>query len=191
MRDRKRKKRIFPILLVAVLLAAGLFCYRPAMRIAYPLNHERDIYAAAAEFSLDPFLVMGVISAESRFDTEARSHKDAHGLMQLKEDTAAWCVEQFDIPVDGDLYEPAVNIRIGCAYLRYLMDTFDGVEDTALAAYNAGQGNVRKWLSDTRYSNDGLTLDNIPFPETAHYVRKVRSREGIYQNLYGNGENEA
>lgn len=188
MRERKRKSRIFSIVLAAVLIAAGLCCYRPVMRYAYPLHHERDIYAAAAEYALDPFLVMGVISAESRFAEDARSHKDAHGLMQLKEDTAAWCVEQFDIAVDGDLYEPAVNIRIGCAYLRYLIDTFDGIEDTALAAYNAGQGNVRRWLSDTQYSKDGVTLDNIPFPETERYVRKVRSREGIYKNLYGNGE---
>lgn len=189
MRERKKKSRIFPIVLAAVLLIAGLCAYRPVMRYAYPLHHERDIYAAAAEFGLDPYLVMGVISAESRFDENARSHKDAHGLMQLKEETAAWCVEHMDLAVGSDLYEPADNIKIGCAYLRYLIDIFDGVEDTALAAYNAGQGNVRKWLS--QYNGDGKTLTHIPFPETERYVRKVRSRMGIYQNLYGNGENKA
>ncbi len=179
------KKRLIAILVVAALVFAGLFCYGPVMRLAFPLKYRDEIMSSSAQYQLDPYLVMGVISAESRFAEDARSHKDAHGLMQLKEDTAKWCVEQFDIQADGDLYAPATNIHIGCAYLRYLIDTFDGEEDTALAAYNAGQGNVRKWLSDPQYSADGRQLSAIPFPETEQYVKKVRARSDIYRDLYG------
>ena len=83
------------------------------------------------------------------------------------------------------LYEPDVNIHIGCWYLDKLIDQF-GDENTAVAAYNAGSGNVSKWLMEEKHSSDGVSLDLIPFQETEKYVKKVEMTKKIYNYLYNN-----
>ena len=180
----KKKVLRFFIAAVAVFLTF-FFLANPVMKAVFPLRHEDAIDKYSTQYSLDKYLVMGIISAESRFEEDAVSHKDAKGLMQLKEETAKWCVEKFYINTSYEkIYEPEVNIMMGCSYLSYLIKLFDGNIETAVAAYNAGQGNVKKWLSDNRYSDDGKTLKNIPFDETEKYVKKVRNREKIYRDLY-------
>ena len=82
------------------------------------------------------------------------------------------------------LYDPEINIKMGCWYLNNLIEQFGNV-DTALAAYNAGSGNVRQWLQDSEYSKDGETLYNIPFAETKKYVDKIKVNYKMYQYLYG------
>ena len=74
----------------------------------------------------------------------------------------------------NDLFDPEINIRLGTRYLMWLYSEFS-VDETVYAAYNAGYGNVKKWLGKSEYSSDGVTLihDNIPFPETKRYVEKV------------------
>ena len=149
---------------IAVLVLLGTIAGLSApyvLKTVYPLKYESSIAEYSQKYGLDKFLVMGVISAESRFSEDAVSSKSAKGLMQLKDDTAYWCAEKYGI--DGEIYEAEVNIEIGCAYLRYLLDLFGQDTENALAAYNAGQGNVKKWLADDRYSTDGETLENIPF----------------------------
>lgn len=80
-----------------------------------------------------------------------------------------------------DLKNPECNINIGCAYLYYLRKKFDD-ESVILCAYNAGEGNVRKWLADSRYSSDGMTLYEVPFEETAEYVKKIAKLQKRYKN---------
>lgn len=177
-------RKFFKVIGAAVLVAALTGFIAPyIMKTVYPLKYEDSIRESSAKYNLDPFFVMGVISAESRFSENAVSNKDAKGLMQLKDDTAKWCAKKYGI--EGSLYETYVNIEIGCAYLRYLLDLFDGNTENALAAYNAGQGNVKKWLADTRYSSDGKKLDTIPYTETREYVLRVLQRENIYRKIYG------
>ena len=181
--NRKRILRFF-IAAVAVFLVF-FFSVNPIMKLVFPLRYEDAIDKYSTQYSLDKFLVMGIISAESRFEEDAVSHKDAKGLMQLKEETAKWCVEKFDINTSYEkIYEPEVNIMIGCSYLSYLIKLFDGNIETAVAAYNAGQGNVTQWLKNSEYSDDGQTLKKIPFPETDTYVNKVMKRKEIYKKLY-------
>lgn len=182
---KKKKPRLvtlFTLIIISALIAAFL---TPMLRLVYPLEYKAEIEEYAREYDLDIFLVMGIISTESGFDVDAESHKAARGLMQVKDDTALWCVEQFgmDIPAD-DINTPKSNIRIGCAYMRYLTDRYGGNTLTAIAAYNAGPGNVDKWLSDPRYSDGGSELSSIPFSETAAYVKKVQKRAKIYKKLY-------
>ncbi len=153
------------------------------LKTLYPLKYEDSINKYSEKYNLDKYLVMGVISAESRFSEDAVSHKSAKGLMQLKDDTAYWCAEKYGIK--GEIYEAEVNIEIGCAYLRYLLDLFGEDTENALAAYNAGQGNVKKWLADTRFSTDGKNLDTIPYVETRDYVLRVQRRAQIYKKIYG------
>lgn len=174
------KITIFILLILVVFLSVT-----PIKKAIYPLRYEDIIVKYSNEYQLDPYLVMAIISAESRFDANANSHKDAMGLMQVTEQTAKWCVDRFELDISSEnLYNPDTNIHIGCAYMDFLIDVFDGELQTAVAAYNAGQGNVKKWLADKAYSSDGKTLSDIPFEETKNYVEKVMKRHEIYKKLY-------
>ena len=85
---------------------------------------------------------------------------------------------------ESDLYDPEVNIKFGTYFLSYLLDRYDNVENTAVAAYNAGFGAVDNWLNDTECSLDGKTLSVIVYPETENYVEKVESAKKIYIEIY-------
>ena len=100
--------------------------------------------------------------------------------MQIKDETASWCIEKFGLENIND--ENAMNINIGCAYLRYLIDKYKGCYDTALAAYNAGEGNVSSWLNEQ--GDESVVLCSIPFGETERYVKTVNQRSKIYKFLY-------
>jgi tetratricopeptide (TPR) repeat protein len=130
-----------------------------------------DVYSsfineAAAKHSLDPFLIKSVIKAESDFDPYARSSKGAQGLMQLMPSTA-------ELVGCNNAFNPRQNIMGGSAYLRKMLNRFDGKIDFALAAYNAGPGNVDKY--------GGIP----PFRETKNYVKKVRHYYRHYASLAG------
>ncbi len=114
----------------------------------------RWVHRLAPEYGLDPYLVLAVIRAESNFDPAAHSPKDARGLMQLIPATAT----RFGV---ADVWDPLDNLRGGMAYLRWLLDHFQGDEALALAGYNAGEGAVRQYR--------GIP----PYPETRAYVKKV------------------
>jgi len=174
---------VIRVFIIALVLTALI---RPAMKLLYPLEYRDAISKYSEEFELGEYIIMGVISAESGFDVDAESHKSAKGLMQIKEETALWCIENLKLDVDKEkIFMPEENIYIGCAYLAYLENLYNGDTALALAAYNAGLGNVNKWLSDPRYSDKDGTLKNIPFTETKNYVKKVKKRAEIYRTLYG------
>ncbi|WP_129721280.1 lytic transglycosylase domain-containing protein [Xylanivirga thermophila] len=155
-------------------------------RKIYPLNYKDYIVKYSEEYELDPYLVMSVIWAESRFEPSATSHKGAAGLMQLMPDTAKWAAKKMGMKDYSDeiIYQPEVNIRLGCWYLNNLSRQFDGNVELMLAAYNGGSGNVRKWLGNKQFSADGQKLDNIPFEETKNYVSKVLNVYNRYKKLY-------
>lgn len=156
------------------------------LRYFYPLNYYEVIRENTAKYSLDPLLIAAVINTESRFCEDATSHKDAKGLMQIREETALWCAEQIGITdyTPDKIYQPKVNITLGVWYIDYLLDEFDQDLTLTLAAYNAGMGNVRKWQNNINYSKDGRNLDKIPFPETERYIKKVKNNHAIYKMLY-------
>ncbi len=150
-----------------------------AQRTKYPIAYGELIARYAGENDLDPFLVMAVIHVESNFIPEAQSHV-AYGLMQLTEETAAWVAQDMNVKGDYDIADPKTSIKFGCHYLKHLIDIYKNI-DTALAAYNAGMGNVSGWLADKQYSDDGVTLKYIPFPETRSYVKKVNESWEYYK----------
>lgn len=174
------------VVVMTGLLLYGYFAYgRPALlKSRYRLAYEREIQSAAEEFSLDPYLVCGVIFTESGFRPQAKSGVGALGLMQLMPATGSEEAELLGIPLPGEepLLEPELNIRLGCAYLSKLLKEF-GSEAVALAAYNAGPGRVRQWLTEYGVKSDGSLL-YIPYPETANYVGRVQSARGVYERLY-------
>ena len=169
-------------ILVCVLIAFGA---RVVVDRLFPVKYSRYINEYAEEYGLDPYLVMGVIKAESNFDPHAVSGVGAKGLMQLTDATAKECCEKMELKdfESEDIFDPKTNIRMGCFYLSYLLERFDGELETALAAYNAGEGNVRKWLEDPTCSSDGKTLKRIPFSETANYNEKIKIYRSIYEEM--------
>jgi soluble lytic murein transglycosylase len=183
---RYKKKSPFKIWVFVLVLSAILtVLLNPLVKYIYPLSYENEIADAAKDNGLNKYLVMGIISAESNFDTEAVSHKDAHGLMQIKDETALWCIEKFELDISPeDIRSPEANIQIGCAYMSYLLERFDGNMTCAIAAYNAGPENVKNWLNDPRYSDGHGNLKQIPFAETSAYVKRVQKRLEVYRKIY-------
>ena len=143
---------------------------------AFPRPY-RDIVEKS---NLSPALVYAVMKAESNFREDAVSAAGAVGIMQLLPSTAAFICRNAEIPFRPDrLTEGAYNTMLGCRYLAYLLERFE--ETAAVAAYNAGEGTVRQWLLDPRYSEDGTALSHIPFPETARYLKKI----SFFRKIYG------
>jgi soluble lytic murein transglycosylase len=150
-----------------------------------PLTNADVIRQQAAEKHLDPALIAAVIYAETKFDPR-NSAAGAEGLMQIMPDTALYLAHRSGATTftTADLSTPQVNIAYGSYYLRYLLDEYHGNVTDALAAYNGGESNVDQWIASARARGHGLTVDEIPFPETRAYVAKVLSAEAKYRSKY-------
>jgi len=154
--------------------------------ITYPLSYQDIIIKYCEKYDIDPYLVAAIINVESKYDKNAVSKKEARGLMQISPITGRWAAQEHNIK-DFDLnmlFDPEINIMIGTWYLNILLNEFNGDLQLVLSAYNAGSGNVYKWLSNNQYSEDGTTLIDIPFEETRNYVEKVNQNLKIYKILY-------
>ncbi len=173
---------IFLAIITGVIFGTGI-SYDLLVERLLPLEYEEYIETYARENGLDKYLVMGLIKSESNFETDAHSGV-ASGLMQITDDTAKWIAGELKIEYTLDMVLDAeTNIKMGCFYLSYLIDRYKNTE-TALAAYNAGMGNVSSWLEDERYSQDGITLYEIPYSETRKYVKKVALFKKLYEKTY-------
>ena len=159
---------------------------KPLGRHFNTLKYNEFITKYSTEYSLDPYLVAALIKAESNFNKNAKSQKDAYGLMQITEKTGQWAAGEMKISnFNSDLlYDPEFNIKMGCWYLDNLKKQFNGNMDVVLAAYNGGRGNVQKWLNNAQHSTDGSSLNYIPFKETDKYVKRVNTNYKIYKFLY-------
>lgn len=188
-RKGKTALRVLTVMVVILLLisVAGLFAYDRFLRETHPLKYTAYVERYASEYGIQPTLVYAVIKTESGFRADAVSNVGARGLMQIMEDTFDWI--KFRLGDEEteyyDMYDPETNIRYGCYLLGFLLDEF-GQTDEAMAAYHAGRGNVNDWLSDERYSSDGIHLDVIPIADTAHYVNKINKAMDNYVRLYNN-----
>lgn len=162
-------------ILIALISLLTVLVY---IQILYPLRYKQEIETASYVNHLEPALIASVINEESSFNNLSESRAGAVGLMQLMPSTAKWLASKMQTDYSLDkLYEPLYNINMGTYYLRYLMDKF-GDEYTALCAYNAGEGLVKEWLLDKKYSSDGKYLYTTPYKETNAYVNKViRNKE--------------
>ena len=158
--------------LIVLLIGIGF-----GLTTVYPLRYEREITAAATVHRLDPYLVFGVVRAESRFRPYIVSRAGAIGLMQITPDTGRWIATKLGVTVftPAELYNPTTNIRFGTWYLRYLIDRFGGDVDAALLAYNAGPRAADRW----RAGGEPV------YPETAAYLTAVHRNRVLYRLLYG------
>ena len=185
---RRRLTAIGAAALLAALVAALLWpqVHHAVREITLPLRHEDIIRQQAREKGLDPSLVAAVIYAESHFRDGQTSPAGALGLMQITPETARYIARKSGGTafVVGDLATPQVNIAYGAYYLRYLLRRYDGNEASALAAYNAGEGNVDRWIASARARDRALSIDAIPYPETRAYVTRVQDAKRDYASNY-------
>lgn len=182
----RRLVRFFLILGILISLCYAVILSPPVQKLFYPIPHSEYVYQYSRNYQVDPLLVAAVIRAESRFSHTAESGSGARGLMQIMPETAEWAAQKLKIDFHSEmLFDPQYNIRIGCWYLRELQDTFPDNLAVVLAAYNAGQGNVSKWLEDGVWDGQLNHLEELPFPETRIYVQKVLKYYQRYQELYG------
>lgn len=165
-------KRLLSLTALSLLILSLFLCCFAAFPRPYRGIVERS--------GLSPALAYAVMKAESNFEESAVSSAGAVGLMQLLPSTAQFIAERSGIPfLPERLFDGEYNTRLGCAYLAYLLERFE--EETALAAYNAGEGTVQGWLSDPRCSEDGRTLFQIPYAETRRYLKKI----SFFRKIYG------
>ena len=152
-------------------------------------SQDKTIFAASRKYGVDPALVKAVVWRESRFNARARGTKDERGLMQIMEITGReWAGEQ-RVPLFSEdvLLEPAQNIDCGTWYLGKLLRRYTKADDPvpyALADYNAGRGNVLKWIKDDAATNSAAFIEHIRFPSTRDYVRQVMERRDKYAGQF-------
>jgi soluble lytic murein transglycosylase len=182
----RRRRRVAALLGFVAIAVAGFAVLMPVAdktlkEVTLPLRHEDIIRQQARDKGLDPSLIAAVIYAESHFRDQT-SEAGARGLMQITPQTADEIARrsggtEFE---QGDLGTPQINISYGSWYLRWLLDHYGGNETLAVAAYNAGTGNVDKWIAQ----NPGMKAQEIPFPETRGYVDKVLDARRSYRTEY-------
>lgn len=178
-----KKKHSGRVLAFALCIAILLLVPQTISRVVYPRKYSDAVERYSKAYGVPTSIIYAVIKTESNFDPRAVSSAGAIGLMQIMPSTFAWLMALLgETHETVALYDPDINIRYGTYFLRYLYDYY-GRYDTAFAAYNAGMGNVSRWLDSAEHSLDGRLTD-IPFPETADYVRLVTRRALRYEKIY-------
>ena len=154
-------------------------------RIWYPMEHAPAIVAESEASGVQPDLIAAVIYQESKFSEVARSNRGAVGLMQVLPETARWIHRQPGGPAAAPerLADPAVNIAYGVWYLHYLIDKYSS-QDLALAAYNGGETNLRRWIEGARLEGRALTVADVPFSETRGFVAAVQDARAVYRRAW-------
>ena len=183
------KKRTIILFSIIVFIIIFVLIFKPQnliLKMIYKQDYSQYVYKYAKENDIDPLLVFSIIKVESNFKRNTKSSSNAMGLMQLMEATAIELSNEIDeeIVTTETLYNPDTNIKLGTKYYAYLLKQYNGNTYLALAAYNAGMGNVNKWIEDGIIKDDGSDIENIPFKETNSYVRKIIRDYKIYQELY-------
>ena len=152
-------------------------------RILFPEPWWDTIQAESAKNNLDPYFVASLIRQESEFDPSAISNKNAYGLMQLLPSVGRQMAREEGIAhfQTFQLLDPVMNIRLGTRYLRQMLDRFGGVQEYALAAYNAGDSRVVDWQAAGPYSGMDEFVESIPFTQTREYVEAILRNEETYR----------
>jgi soluble lytic murein transglycosylase len=157
-----------------------------ALRVIFPLDYWELIRKHADARGLDPFLVAALVAQESSFDADVRSSANAYGLMQIVPATGKRLARSLGIRrfSTSTLTNPETNVRLGTLYFKNLVAQFGGTH-YALASYNAGESRVVRWINERGELPRDEFIDDIPFPETQNYVKKILGTAEDYRRLYG------
>lgn len=176
---------IFSIVIILILLFSIIRIQDIVIKSIYPQKYNEYVEKYALEYGIDSMLVYAIIKAESNFKPDIKSSSNAMGLMQLMEETAIETAGKIGIEyTEGCLYDPETNIRLGIKYYSELLEEYDNNYMLALTAYNAGTGNLKKWIEQGIIKPDGSNIEDIPYKETNNYVRKIVRDYNIYKDLY-------
>lgn len=181
---KKRKRRAsfgrFAAFILLAIAIAGIayLCIgtKEPLKIIYPQKYSVYVEKYAERFDIDENLIYAIIKIESNFNPNAESDAGAKGLMQLMDATSSECEKKLNVTADP--FDPEDNIMLGTYYLSTLIDSC-GSTYNAIAAYNGGLANVKRWSKD-EYGE----LSYIPFKETEEYVKRVLDAYDNYCKLY-------
>ena len=155
------------------------------LKVIFPLAYWDSIRKYADQFNLDPYLTAALIAQESTFVPDIKSYANAWGLTQLMPATARQYARTLNLQYTAKvLTDPQANLRIGMAYLAAKIKQFGQVH-LALASYNAGERPVRRWMNERPDLPQDEFIDDIPYPQTNNYVKKLLSTAEDYRRLYG------
>ncbi len=155
----------------------------PKLYYRFPYAYPETVQKVAEQTGVDPLLILAVMKQESRFNPWALSRSGAIGLMQLMPFTARRFLHT-NGPIHRECLKIEKNLLAGARYLRFLLDEF-GSTAFAVAAYNAGEGSVGRWLEAYDYEGIDEFIEDIPYSQTYHYTQKVLLNYYYYQSLYG------
>lgn len=185
---KKIIKTTLILLLITFLLVISYKCLNIEEKILmciFPKKYEEYVNKYSEELKIDPMLTFAIIKTESNFEKNIESKSGAIGLMQLMEKTAKEQAKKLNTDYSKDiLYNPEENLKLGLNYFNTLLDYYNNNYILAFTAYNAGIGNVQKWIDEGIIKEDGSDFENIPFKETNMYVRKIIRNYKIYKDLY-------
>lgn len=151
----------------------------------YPLYYEDLIRERALEYEIDPLLVLAMIREESRFNAWNESVAGARGLMQIIFLTGEWIAQKINLEEFNDemLFDPEINIDLGCWYINYLKERFSNDSILVISGYNAGPGTTSKWLKQYDRSDLDNFVENVPYSETREHIKKVMKSYQMYKRL--------
>jgi soluble lytic murein transglycosylase len=152
------------------------------LKMYYPLKYDDWIRKYSSKTGLDPYIVMGLIHQESYFNAGAKSYVGAMGLMQLMPATGRELAANAHIAPHLD--NPETNIRLGTTHFKMLVNLFNGSNELAIAAYNAGQGRVLQWRRAAPGKPMDEFIESIPYRETRTYVKHVVMLASTYRRMY-------
>lgn len=165
--------------------SGGEYLPKEVLSLIFPLSYWDLIQKHAAANGLDPYFVAALMAQESTFVADIRSSANAVGLMQLIPSTARMYARKLGLPYSPKLMtNPEANIRMGTAYLADKVREFGDLH-LVLAAYNAGERAVRKWQAEHPGVPVDEFIDDIPYPETQNYVKRILGTADDYRRLYG------
>ncbi len=161
--------------------------YRDDLRLRFPLAHEEAVARHASDHGLEPAMVLAMIRQESAFKIDAASPKGARGLMQLMPSTGKRVARSVGVRLKrrSQLFDPALNVKLGTAYFRRLLDRTEGNHVLALGAYNAGPHRVEDWRPQSGSVPADVWIENIAYTETREYVKRVLAYTVVYEHRLG------
>lgn len=161
--------------------------YRDDLDIRFPIVHKKEIFQQARHAKIEPAWALSIMRQESAFALDARSRRNARGLMQLLPGTARAVARSLKTKLKrtSDLHKADINIRLGITYLKKVAAEFNNNLTLATAAYNAGEYRVRKWLPRDQTIATDIWIETVPFTETRNYLRNVLAYTLIYEHRLG------
>lgn len=174
------------IIMLVIFLFNILNVYTLIQKQIYKQEYSEYVNKYAEIYEIDPMWIYAIIKVESNFNPNVTSGSGAKGLMQLMDNTAVDLAKELNIEnfETNMLYNPEINIMLGTKYFDKLLAKYNENYYLAIAAYNAGIGNVDNWINKGIISSDASNIENIPYKETNMYVRKTVKAHKIYEELF-------